>query len=66
MNQLKLEMAGKLEAQQDPRIAGNGDIFDSYIYSNDADRNFYERYLAGEDVNAGWVNESDFEEETIE
>jgi hypothetical protein len=47
-------------------MAGNGDVFDSYIYSNDADRNFYERYLAGEDVNAGWVNESDFEEETIE
>lgn len=66
MDQLKLEMATKLEAQMDPRMAGNGDIFDSYIYSNEADRNFYERFMKGEDVHAGWVNESDFEKELIE
>jgi hypothetical protein len=66
MDQLKLDMASRLEAQEDPRIAGNGDIFDSYLYSNAADQNFYERFMAGEEVNAGWVNESDFEKESID
>jgi arylsulfatase A-like enzyme len=66
MNQLKLDMATRLEAQEDPRMAGNGDIFDSYLYSNEADQNFYERFMAGEDVHAGWVNESDFEKESID
>lgn len=66
MNQLKLDMATRLEAQHDPRMAGNGDIFDSYLYSNDADRNFYERFMSGEEIQAGWVNVSDFEKEVIE
>jgi arylsulfatase A-like enzyme len=66
MNQLKLDMATRLEAQEDPRMAGNGDIFDSYLYSNEADQNFYERFMGGEDVHAGWVNESDFEKESID
>ncbi len=66
MDQLKLDMASKLEDQEDPRMAGNGDIFDSYLYSNEADRNFYERFMAGEEVQAGWVNESDFEKEIID
>ena len=66
MDQLKLDMASKLEAQEDPRMAGNGDIFDSYLYSNKADQNFYERFMAGEEVRAGWVNESDFEKETLD
>jgi arylsulfatase A-like enzyme len=66
MDQLKLDMASKLEDQLDPRMAGNGDIFDSYLYSNEADRNFYERFMAGEEVHAGWVNESDFEKESID
>ena len=66
MVQLKLEMGRKLEEQKDPRIIGNGDIFDTYLYSNEADRNFYERYMAGEEVQAGWVNETDFEQEAFE
>ena len=40
---------------------GNGHIFDEYEYAGDNSRNFYERYMNGEDINAGWVNESDFE-----
>jgi arylsulfatase A-like enzyme len=65
MDRMKLEMARRLEEQQDPRMAGNGDIFDSYLYSNEKDRNFYERFMSGEDVKAGWVNETDFEREIV-
>ena len=65
-DRLKMEMASMLEQQGDPRIIGNGDIFDSYLYSNENDRNFYERFMSGEKMEAGWVNESDFEKEPLE
>jgi N-sulfoglucosamine sulfohydrolase len=65
-DQLKIELARKLEAQEDPRILGNGEAFDRYLYSNESDRNFYERYMSGEGAAAGWVNESDFEKEKLD
>lgn len=54
------EMKGKLTEQDDPRILGNGDIFDNYEYSG-ADRDYYNRYVKGEVETAGWVNESDYD-----
>jgi hypothetical protein len=48
-----------LKAQGDPRILGNGDIFDQYPVTQNA--GFYERFMAGEKLNTGWVNETDFE-----
>ncbi|RTE52278.1 DUF229 domain-containing protein [Arenibacter aquaticus] len=59
---LRSEMLLKLTEQEDPRIVGEGDVFDNYKYSG-AVQNFYNRYMSGESVPAGWVNESDFEEE---
>ena len=59
--ELKNQLFETLKAQQDPRMFGNGHIFDEYEYAGDNSRNFYERYMNGEDINAGWVNESDFE-----
>jgi hypothetical protein len=55
-----------LRAQGDPRIAGNGRVFDEYPYANPTDRNFYDRYLRGEKPRAGWVNESDYEQAPLE
>ncbi len=63
---LEKELVEKLAEQSDPRISGNGDIFDSYLYANEIDRNFYERFSTGEEVHAGWVNETDFETEIID
>ncbi len=54
------ELFQALKQQQDPRVMGNGDIFDQYEYANEADRNFYKRYIHGEEIQAGWVNPSDF------
>jgi len=54
------ELFEALRQQQDPRVMGNGDIFDQYEYAHEADRNFYERYVNGEEIQAGWVNPSDF------
>lgn len=59
--QLKELLYAELKAQGDPRILGAGDIFDQYEYANEATRNFYERYMAGEEMKAGWVNKTDFD-----
>ena len=60
---LKKRLFAGLRAQNDPRLDGRGNVFDEYTYANDADRNFYERYMRGEidETDAGWVNPSDFE-----
>ena len=59
-------MLAELEAQGDPRVLGHAEQLESYEYAGEATRGFYERYTAGEDMDAGWVNESDFEKEPIE
>jgi len=63
---LKKQMEKELKEQGDPRMFGNGKVFDEYIYAADATRNFYERYMKGEKVKAGWVNDSDFEKTPVE
>lgn len=58
---LRQQLETELRQQQDPRIFGKGAIFDTYPYAEDATRHFYERYMKGEKVKAGWVSPSDFE-----
>jgi len=60
------ELQRRLKEQKDPRILGQGDIFDQYLYSNESDRGFYERFMSGEEVEAGWVNPDDFEKEKLD
>jgi len=50
-----------LTKNKDPRIIGEGDIFDNYIYAEKRTRNFYERFMNGESLDSDWVNPSDFE-----
>ena len=61
VSRLREQLFAALKAEGDPRMQPGPPPFDGYLYSNEADRRFYERYLAGEDVSAGWVNPSDFE-----
>jgi arylsulfatase A-like enzyme len=63
--QLKQQMERELRAQDDPRMFGRGAIFDQYPFANAEQRNFYERFMRGEKMKAGWVNESDFEKEVV-
>ena len=60
---LKVQLFNELKEQGDPRMFGNGDVFDRYPYADTKDTAFYERYMRGEKLNAGWVNKSDFERE---
>ncbi len=55
------QLVRELKQQKDPRMFGRGELFDRYVYSSKGTRNFYERYMKGERVRAGWVNPSDFE-----
>ncbi|TXF87958.1 sulfatase [Neolewinella aurantiaca] len=59
-------MTEQLMAQNDPRMTGNAQVFDTYLYSSEKSRDFYNRYMSGEDMKAGWVNKSDFETGPVE
>ena len=54
----------ELIRQNDPRILGNGDIFDNYPYAEERTRDFYNRFIKGELPRkvAGWADSTDFEE----
>ncbi len=47
---LQQQLFAELKHQQDPRILGNGRIYDEYPYGNTAKRNFYDRVMRGEKV----------------
>jgi arylsulfatase A-like enzyme len=50
-----------LKAQADPRMEGQGSVFDQFPHSSPETRNFYERLMSGEKVTANWINQTDFE-----
>lgn len=58
---LRKTLEKELRAQGDPRISGNGKIFDDYPFANEETADFYNRLLNGEKVKAGWINASDYE-----
>lgn len=64
--QLKQQMVAELKEQNDPRMFDRGNVFDEYIYSTPGTRNFYERYMSGEKLKAGWVSPDDFEAGPLE
>ena len=65
---MKTRMETMLKKQQDPRMFGNGDIFNSYGYSEEKGWNYYERFMKGEFTikSTGWVTPGDEEKEPIE
>ncbi len=58
---LREQLFAELRGQGDPRMFGKGDVFDGYPYSSKVTENFFERFMSGETIRAGWVNASDFE-----
>jgi N-sulfoglucosamine sulfohydrolase len=47
---LKTQLFNELKLQDDPRMNGNGAIFDSYPFSDPTKRNFFERVKNGEKI----------------
>jgi N-sulfoglucosamine sulfohydrolase len=57
---LEEQLLAKLKQQGDPRMSGQGEVFDNYPYAG-AERGLYDRYLKGEKIKTGWVNPTDWE-----
>ena len=57
---LETQLLAKLKQQADPRVSGQGDVFDNYPYAG-SERGLYERYMKGEKIKTGWVNPTDYE-----
>ncbi len=64
--ELKKRLFEELKSQQDPRMFGNGGLFEAEPYAHPAQRDFYQRYMNGEQMKAGWVNETDFEKAPLD
>jgi hypothetical protein len=64
--ELEQQMVSELKAQEDPRMFGRGEAFEQYPYANAGQRNFHECYMKGEKLEAGWVEESDFEKQPLD
>ena len=57
---LRDQLFAELREQQDPRVLGNGKVFDEYPHANEKMRGYYEKHMAGADIPADWVNKTDF------
>jgi N-sulfoglucosamine sulfohydrolase len=64
INQLRQRLESELKTQNDPRMFGNGKIFDEYPATNG--KGFYDRYQRGEKPKAGWISPTDIEIEPIQ
>ncbi|MGV8090387.1 MAG: sulfatase [Mangrovibacterium sp.] len=62
---MKDKLYEQLRRQADPRMFGNGDIFDQYPFNQDQAWNFWERVQLGEIIEPwkkmGWLRPTDFE-----
>jgi hypothetical protein len=70
-SEMRERMNSTLKAQNDPRMFGQGDVFDHYGYADTIPEawNFYERFMAGEftrQKTSGWVNPSDYEDTPVQ
>ncbi len=61
---LESQLMAELKEQGDPRMFGHGADFDNYPYAG-KERGFYDRYIKGEKLEAGWVNSTDAEPVSI-
>jgi N-sulfoglucosamine sulfohydrolase len=61
LRELRKRMERELTAQGDPRMAGEGEIFERFLPNNPWLRGYYERYMAGEPMKPGWITPSDIE-----
>jgi hypothetical protein len=58
---LRTQMWAELKRQGDLRALGRGAEYEAFPHSDERRRGFYERYLKGEFLDAGWVSKTDFE-----
>ncbi len=66
-SKLKSQLFSELKKQKDPRILGNGDIFDNYPYADVEDINFYQRFIENKIKRfPTWISPTDVDYEALE
>ncbi len=60
-NTLHVQMLAELKTQGDLRTQGRGQEYEAFRYADPGTQGFYERFMKGEKVRAGWVNPTDFD-----
>lgn len=63
--ELHTALRAELTEQGDPRMTGDGSVFDRYEHANKVHVGFYERFMRGEKLSTGWVNKTDYEPEPL-
>lgn len=63
---LRVRMEARLKAQGDPRMAGNGAVFDNYPYADERFKGYYKKFQSGHAPEAGWIVPSDVETEPLD
>ncbi len=58
---LRTRMWAELKRQGDLRALGRGAEYEAFPHADERRRNFYNRYVKGELLDANWVNRTDFE-----
>lgn len=58
---LREELYAKLKQQGDPRMAGQGAIFDEYKHANPGNVGFYEKVMSGQPIKTPWITPTDIE-----
>jgi N-sulfoglucosamine sulfohydrolase len=61
VEKLRTQMWAELKAQGDLRALGRGAEYEAFPHPDQRRRGFYERYMGGELLDAGWVKKDDFE-----
>ncbi len=62
---MQTEMETKLKAQGDYRMSGYGYLYEQAPLADERFKDFYKRYMGGEKIKAGWINETDYEKAPI-
>ncbi|MBK1880293.1 sulfatase family protein [Pelagicoccus mobilis] len=62
MDSMKEELFASLREQEDPRMYGNGEIFDQYEFGRDGMINFFEDLMNGTIEDMGWYNPADVQQ----
>jgi N-sulfoglucosamine sulfohydrolase len=66
LQSLKEQLWQELTQQEDPRVLGNGEVFDRYPFADPTRTNFYDRFLNGENVRANWISPTDIEPQKLD
>ncbi len=65
LSSLQKQLRTELLHQGDPRMQGKGNLFDEYPHAQKANAGYYEKFMSGAPVKAGWIRPTDVEAKPI-